>query len=189
MIFGVHIGWEIPNGQFEGLLAFVFVATYANGIYGLAISRFLPRRLAALRTQVIFEQIPMRRGHLVAKVQTLLDQIPPGSETLKRFYINRVAEFFQQPRSIRFFLAPSARDSRRLIDDLISLDRYLSAVDRDVARQLMQMIREKDDLDYHWAIQSRLKYWLFAHIALTCSLLILGALHGVLAQAFAGGVR
>jgi hypothetical protein len=188
-IFGVHIGWEIPNGQFEGLLAFLFVSTFASGVYGLIISRLLPRKLAALRTQIIFEQIPVRRGSLVAKAQAVIDQIPNRNDTLKRFYINRVAAFLVLPRSIRFFLTPSARESRQLIDDLISMDRYLSIDDRESARQLMQIIREKDDLDYHWAIQSRLKYWLFVHLALTYSLLICGALHGVLAHAFGGGLR
>jgi hypothetical protein len=187
-IFGVHIGWEIPNGQFEGLLAFMFVSTFASGVYGLIISRLLPRKLASLRTQVIFEQIPVRCGCLVAKAQAIIDQIPNRNDTLKRFYINRVAAFLVLPRSIRFFLTPSARESRQLIDDLISMDRYLSTGDRESARQLMQIIREKDDLDYHWAIQSRLKYWLFVHLALTYSLLICGGLHGVLAHAFGGGL-
>ncbi len=189
VIFGVHVGWTIPNGQLESLLAFQFLTTFASGIYGLVISRLLPRRLAALRTQTIFEQIPARRGNLAAKAQAAIDQIPDQNDTLKRFYVNHVAAFLVLPRSLRFFVLPSARESRQLIDDLISMDRYLAADDRESARKLVQIIREKDDLDYHWAIQSRLKYWLFGHIALTYSLLICGALHGVLAHAFGGGTR
>ena len=50
------------------------------------------------------------------------------------------------------------------------------------------MVRKKDDLDYHTAMQGRLKMWLFVHIAMTWSLLIFSVVHGVLAHAYGGGL-
>ena len=69
------------------------------------------------------------------------------------------------------------------------LDRYLSRPGRETGRQLARLVREKDDLDYHRALQGRLKLWLFVHIGLTYGLLFAAILHGVLAHSFGGGLR
>ena len=44
-----------------------------------------------------------------------------------------------------------------------------------------------DDLDVHAARQGLLKGWLFVHITLSYTLVVLGVLHGVLALAMRGG--
>jgi hypothetical protein len=48
-------------------------------------------------------------------------------------------------------------------------------------------LRRKDDLDFHEARQKLLKLWLFGHIALTCTLVLLALVHGLVAHAFHGG--
>jgi hypothetical protein len=49
------------------------------------------------------------------------------------------------------------------------------------------LIRRRDDLDFHSALQWRLKVWLFVHIGLTYPLVALACFHGWLAQLFDGG--
>ena len=44
----------------------------------------------------------------------------------------------------------------------------------------------KDDLDYQYAMQATLKYWLFLHVPLTYSLLVFILSHMVLVFAFSG---
>jgi len=51
------------------------------------------------------------------------------------------------------------------------------------------LVRQKDGLDYHYALQLVLKGWLFTHIPLTYSLLLLTLVHVVLVFAFSGGAR
>ena len=46
----------------------------------------------------------------------------------------------------------------------------------------------KDDLDYQWARQMLLKGWLFIHIPLTFSLLVLVALHIFVVYGFRGNL-
>jgi len=45
----------------------------------------------------------------------------------------------------------------------------------------------KNNLDYQHALQMVLKGWLFVHIPLTYSLIVVAAVHGVLAYAFIDG--
>ena len=56
-------------------------------------------------------------------------------------------------------------------------------------RQIADLVRQKDGLDYHHSLQLTLKLWLFAHIPLTYSLLIFSVVHVVLVYAFSGGAR
>ena len=75
------------------------------------------------------------------------------------------------------------------LEELRSLDRYMSEGEKGVALQLHELIRVKDDLDYHYSLQSLLRWWLFVHVPLTFALLIIAVTHGVLAHAFFIGVR
>jgi hypothetical protein len=52
---------------------------------------------------------------------------------------------------------------------------------------LFALARRKDDLDFHEARQKLLKLWLFVHIALTCILVPLAVVHGLVVHAFHGG--
>jgi hypothetical protein len=188
-LFAAHVQWRIPDGKFESLLAIVFLAVGTSGVYGLYLTMVMPKRLTAIKQQVIYEQIPHKRYQLAVSARQLLLGAANPNEILSRYYINKVARFLERPRGIWFWLLPSARHCKRLIQEIRGLDRYLAVADRSVSQSLMQIVREKDDLDYHYAIQGQLKCWLFVHIALTYSLLSLAALHIVLVHAFSGGLR
>lgn len=188
-IFGFHVHWTIPNGPLEQVLAAVYLAVALSGVYGLYLTRVLPKRLAIVKRQVVFEQIPRLRFELCDRARKAVFDGDGTDETLARFYVNHVAEFLERPRGFAFAMNPSGRQCKRLISELIGLDRYLSQSHRETSRSLMQLVREKDDLDYHDALQSRLKFWLIGHIAMTYSLLTFAVMHTFLVHVYAGGWR
>jgi hypothetical protein len=102
--------------------------------------------------------------------------------------VNRLSKFFECRRGLAYMLVPTGRKRRQLVAEIEELDRFLAKDDRRISRELAIMVRKKDDLDYHTAMQGRLKLWLFVHIAITYSLLIFSVVHGVLAHAFGGGL-
>jgi peptidoglycan biosynthesis protein MviN/MurJ (putative lipid II flippase) len=55
--------------------------------------------------------------------------------------------------------------------------------------ELAALVREKDTLDLHRAMQLLLKGWLFVHIPLTYGMLVFASLHVVVVYAFSGGAR
>jgi hypothetical protein len=95
----------------------------------------------------------------------------------------------ERRRSLAYALAPSMRRSRSLVSGLRELDRYLSPPQRESWHKLAGLVREKEDLDFHRAMQGRLKLWLFVHIGMTWGLLLFSVIHGVLAHSFGGGLR
>jgi len=187
-IFGFHIAWHVPNGMFESILAALYLTVAFSGVYGLYVTRIYPAKLAGLGDEVIFERIPWFRQRLAQQARTLVIQASQTSDVLGNFYASRLAQYFEQPRSLVYLVSPNGRMRRQLISEIEDLDRYLVDEQRGVGQQLTAMVKQRDDLDYHYAIQGRLKVWMFIHIGLTYSLLVCAMLHMILAHAFSGGL-
>ncbi|MEM7781932.1 MAG: hypothetical protein AAF623_01040 [Planctomycetota bacterium] len=186
-IFASHIGWRIPNGKLEVFLAALYLIVAFSGVYGLYATRVYPKRLTRIGTEVIFERIPQLRNQLALHARQLVIETCESSDVLAKFYTSRLCYFFEQQPALAYLVHPSSRTRKKLIHEMEDLDRYLGTDQRQVREKLTQMVHQKDDLDYHQALQGRLKIWLFVHIGLTYSLLLVGLLHGILAHAFSGG--
>ena len=189
LLFAFHIGFKMPNGMLESTLAGLYLLVAGSGVYGLFASRTIPRKLTHLNDEVIFEQIPLRRRELIRQVRSIMQRTMSSNETLARFYVNRLAPFFESSRPLAYHVCPTSRHCRRLQGEIQQLDRYLAHHHRELGRQLINLVQSKDNLDYHRTMQGRLKYWLFLHIGLTYSLLLVSFVHGVMAHAFHGGIQ
>lgn len=189
VLFGVHVNWRLPDGPLELPLALLFVTTFVSGLIGLYWSRTLPKRLARVSEEVIYERIPLMRSELRDRAQqTVLETVhSAGATTLGEFYSDRLHGYFEKSRGLSYFLSPSNSVRKRLLAELTEIQRYLSEPERETCEQLFALVRRRDDLDYHDALQWRLKAWLFVHIGLTYPLLAVASLHGVLAHLFDGG--
>jgi hypothetical protein len=188
-VFLLHIGPAVPDGLLERLLACLFAVVAGSGMYGLYLTRSIPRKLTATGYEVIYEQIPAKRRALIQQARSLILETVRSTDVLAQYYIRHLARFMECRRSLAYNLSPSLRTSKSLIADMNQLDRYLSPAQRIASRKLSSLIRRKEDLDYHRALQGRLKLWLFLHIGMTYGLLIVSALHGIMAHAFGGGLR
>jgi hypothetical protein len=187
-VFVMHVGFRVPDGMLESTLALLYFVVFFSGLYGLWATRTIPRKLTSVGEEVIFERIPTFRRKLARRAQTIVMDSCESTPVLARFYANRLSKFFECHRGLAYMLVPSGRTRRQLIAEIEELDRFLAQKDRRVSRELAIMVRKKDDLDYHSAMQGRLKLWLFVHIAITWSLLIFSVVHGVLAHSFGGGL-
>lgn len=189
LIFAFHINLSVPQGGFERLLGGVYLFVAGSGIYGLYITRSIPRKLTQLPTEPLFEAIPSMRNRISRQAEAIVEASSATTNVLRSLYFKRLVNYFNKSRGLSYALAPSARHSRQLVDEIEKQDRFLSGEERKLGKQLAQLVRERDDLDYHYAMQGRLKCWLIIHVGFTYSLLILSVLHGIMAHAFSGGVR
>lgn len=187
-IFGFHLAWHVPNGMFEIFLAILYLTVAGSGVYGLYATRVLPKRLTAMPEEVIFERIPWLRTEIAHQAKTIVSAAGESTEVLAKFYANRLARYFERPRNFAYLVNPTGRVRRQLVAEIEELDRFLAVDQRNVSRGLKELVKRKDDLDYHQAVQGRLKVWLFVHIGLTYSLLAVSFLHMVLVHAFSGGL-
>lgn len=185
-LFLVHLGMRIPDGPLETALALLFSIVWSSGLYGLYITRVIPRQLANLQREVIYERIPAIRRHVSERSRQLAMSAELASPTIAAFYVDRLLAFFERPRGWFYRVWPSSRRQRQLITDIRDLQRYCSPDEQRVAWQLADLVREKEDLDYHHAQQWKLKSWLFLHVGLTYSLILVALAHAVLAEAFRG---
>lgn len=188
-VFAMHAGFPWPSGILNSTLAAVYLATTLSGLVGLFLTRTIPRQLARVGGEVLYERIPALRLQVRTQAGNAVLQsvTASGATTLADFYINRLFDFFHQPRGIGYFVRPTTARRRSLMNELTAVRRYLSDQEQAACERLFALLRHKDDLDFHEARQRLLKSWLFVHIGLTYGLVVLALLHGLLALAFRGG--
>jgi hypothetical protein len=188
-IFGAHIQWRIPDGAFEIILAILYCLVFGSGVVGLFLSRSFARRLTTRGDEVMFERIPVHRRRLQNEAETLvLDFLAESkSSAVAQFYADRLEPFFAKTRHFWQHLAQSRRPRVALLSEISSYERFLNESERETMRQLAGHVERKDDLDYQFALQATLKYWLFGHIPLTYALLVFAAFHSLLVLAYSGG--
>lgn len=190
VVFGVHIGWRIPNGLVESLLTMLYVTVFASGVIGLFLSRSLPRRLTTRGEEVLFERIPVYRKRIQEEVETIVFDGLDASEStaVAQFYTDRLRPFFVQTRNFWQHLVQSNRARFGLLNEMKAYGRYLNDSEREMMSRLVTCVEAKDDLDYQYSLQATLKYWLFLHVPLTYALLVFAVLHLLLVSVFSGGI-
>jgi hypothetical protein len=187
-VFLLHTGLRFPNGIFETTLYFSFVSVAASGFYGLKVTRSVPKRLTKLREQVVWERIPARRYAVGRQAHGLileLVEIEPAP-TIVDFYKHRLVPFFERRRSPWYYAYPTSRLRNKIMAEMTAVARYYSSSESVADGRLRRLVDQRDDLDYHDALQRKLKFWLFVHIGLTYGLVALALFHAVLAHAFHG---
>ena len=152
LLFGFHVAWRIPNGQFEIFLSLLYLAVAFSGVYGLYITRVLPKRLTAVGEEVIYERIPFIRKKIAGEAKKIALQCTGTTEIVAKFYLRKLLPFFEKPRSLAFMICPTSRKRRQLESELEGLDRYLEKNQRTVNHQLAKFVRQKDELDYHLSL-------------------------------------
>jgi len=189
VLFAIHISYRLPTGWFEGILAWLYALVMLSGFFGLFISRTIPQRLTTRGGEVLFERIPAIRRQLQERAEALaLKSIPEVKfTTIADFYARELKDFFEDTRNVWLHLFEVRTPLNRLLNKISDLNRYLNEQERAALDQIAALVRQKDGLDYHYALQLTLKLWLFTHIPLTYSLLLFALAHIVLVFAFSGG--
>jgi hypothetical protein len=191
VLFVVHINYKMPTGWFEGTLAWLYILVMLSGFFGLFASRGIPKRLTTRGGEVLFERIPGIRRQLQERAETLalksVEEVK--SSTIADFYVRELKDFFDGTRNIVPHWFEVRTPVNLLLNKIADLNRYLNESERATMNEIATLVRQKDGLDYHYALQLVLKLWLFVHIPLTYSLLLWTLAHIVLVFAFSGGAR
>ncbi len=189
VLFLIHLNFRPPRGGFEITLALLFGVVSLSGIVGLVLSRVLPRRLQTRGGEVLYEKIPGIRHGLRLQAEKLALAGPAGSPIIAEFYARRLADFLSGPQNFWLHLQESRRPITQLLADLSDLRSHVTETDAKVLDELAELARQKDGLDYHYALQSSLKLWLFVHLPFTYGLLLFTFWHIVLVYAYSGGAQ
>lgn len=187
VVFLLHAGWQWPHSVFGYLLFSCYVSLFLSGVLGLVMSRVVPGRLTSRGQEVIFEQIPLHRRQIFKQVEGLVIHNSAGltNSPVAQLYLDELVPFFSRPRG---WLSHLVHSDRHRVDMLRKLDDakvFLNREEEKSADEIIECIRIKDDLDYQFVWQGILKLWLFVHVPLTYVMLVLMAVHAIVACAFA----
>ncbi|TWU59858.1 hypothetical protein Poly51_01310 [Rubripirellula tenax] len=187
-VYVMHVPILVAGGVFEAGLSIVFLLVTASGFYGIYASRTLPRRLTAVEGQHRFDRVGFHRDQIATAARDLLDEVheSSGMRVLGSFYTRYLSPFFEARPSLAYVLVPTGVRRRRLLSGLKELDRYLEDESRGTAGQLAALVRRRDDLDYQFALQLRLRVWLVIHGTFSVALIAGGIVHAVIAWRHAG---
>jgi hypothetical protein len=187
LVLGLHVGWP-TGGWFESGLLALFLIVSGSGLISWLMNRTTPKRLLAVQPALVFEAIEPERQRVAGEAYQLALRAAqsPGSACLGEYYRGRLERFFTAPRGWLYRLSPTGRLRRSLLDGLRRQHRYLDESGRLLADQLAMQIRARDDLDFQWALQWRLKSWALAHRSLTWTLVVMIAAHVWLVWRFHG---
>ncbi|MBL4849391.1 MAG: hypothetical protein JKY65_28010 [Planctomycetes bacterium] len=186
--FVLHVGVRLPDGILETVLWLQFVGVVASGVFGHYVSRRFPALMADRGQEALYERIPVliraQREHVA---EVVLRVAREGESTaIPDFYTEHLLDFLSGTRNGLAHLLSSHRHREKLLRALDALEQISQREEVEVVHELREIVSGKDDLDYQYAHMSVLKYWLFFHVPLAYSLLVVSALHVVLAYAFGG---
>ena len=188
LVYALHVGLRWPSGRLGIVLAVLFLAVAASGVFGLWLSRWIPPRLTRSGESLIYERIPLLRHRLQEEAKGIVQQAVEDtrSTTLADFYLKMLGPYLAAAPA---FLASFTHDDRqhhRVEAELRELRRYLDVSEVALADKLEEMIEAKRNLDQQLAGQRLLKTWLFVHIPLSYGLFVLSLVHGWLALRYSG---
>ena len=181
-VYCIHVPGIFVTGGLESWLSILFLLVAGSGMYGIYASRSVPRRLTARGDGHPFERGGRYRQQIAQTADELLGGLsePAGEGVLRRFYASNLNPFFSSRPSLAYVMVPRGSRRRRLLSGLKDLDRYLDTEDRITAGQFATLVQHKDQLDYQFAMQLRLRIWLVVHGTLSIVLLVGAIFHATM---------
>jgi len=189
LMFAIHSHGFQTFGYLESIILYCYIIIALSGFIGLFVYRWFPKRLTRHGgDDILYEKIPIERQRVRETAEQLILQVSKENQerVLADFYMQYLNNFFLKPHNIWRHILGISHQCRDLILLLKGLRRYLSRSEQKQVSELMRLIRQKDRLDYHYALQSVLKFWLLIHIPFAYSFLLFVILHIIVANAFMG---
>jgi len=177
VIFGLlvvmHSGFRLPRGALTWSLWLLSLWLVGSGLLGVALQRWLPRVLASLETEVLYDRIPELCDALVERGHRLASEAKGPVRSLAE---NELVPHLTGPRR-RWRSLLAARDQgsvRRQIDYLRPL---VTEAERIQLEELEELYGARHDIDAHMTVQWALRRWLFFHVPLSLVLVVLVIVH------------
>ena len=186
-MFWLHTGSAWPSGLYEKILVLLFYLVSVTGIIGYALSRALPRRLAQIEIEIIYERIPAELAEIREKVETLVLSCTEetGSDTVAQHHAETLGWFFTRPRFWMSHVAGGDAAGHWLRGPGSAARRYLNDSEKTYFDQIVELGMLKCLIDRHYACQGLLKKWLLVHVPLSVAVILVAVWHLILVNVYA----
>jgi hypothetical protein len=189
-----HAGF-VFRGPLTLILMLLFFIVIGSGILGAAIQHYVPSLMTSqVPLETIYEEIPHVRAQLreeadqlaasicgpleAEESQTVLVEIEHDDrERFREVYLHKVRPYLADPEIQDAELADPLRSG----ETFEALRRLLAPTTHGVLDDLENICQEEQQLSRQIRIYRWLHAWLLVHVPLSIALLVLGAIHAVVA--------
>jgi hypothetical protein len=199
------------GGPLTTVLMILFIIVTVSGVLGAALQHFLPTRLTAgVTKETIFDEIPHVRSLLLREAEELVESVcgrrrveaaatqaaargwsdqggaavaapvevdEEDRKRLHQFYRQEMLPFLENPQQRHHPLASATQAKTRFEELRGRLPKALHYV----LEQLENICEEERQLSWQVYLHKWLHGWLLVHVPLSLALLLLGAVHAVVA--------
>lgn len=200
-----HAGFSFGKGTLTWWMMAIFTVVIVSGVVGAILQHYMPRMMTReVPYETIYAEIPRIRGQLVDEadmkvaevtgvmsesamaqasggtggvVVTLVQMEDEVREELTRFYDSELRPYIEKEGGKGCAIA-MRQTSMAMFANLRTL---LPDVIHPVVSDLESICEEKRELDHQIRMHRILHGWLFIHVPLSLALLLMGAVHAVIA--------
>ena len=171
----IHVGFQLPNGQFGWWLLVLTIWSTVAGLLGVYLQKYVPEVLAHhLSVEAIYERIPELSGRLRAEADALITGAP---DVLRRFYVTHVRSELDHLSPAWAYVIGFRPQLNRRVEVFREVATFLSPDDRVRLNGLQTILSEKLELDVHYSLQRLLRQWVVFHVIPAVLLLGLLTVH------------
>ncbi|WP_181337589.1 hypothetical protein [Hyphomicrobium methylovorum] len=192
-----HTDFSLPDSGFEWMLWAALVLVTLSGIFGTYLAWWLHAK-GEIPDRVTFDRIPELRADLARDIQMTVAQIdqdepalplptPPHDAWIADLYTTHLQDFFEGPRNATAHLIGSQHHLKKLTHEIDNLSRYVDARGQEKLAAIKSLVIDKDKLDFARVYLGLTKGWLFIHVPITYSLVVMTILHVLVVYAFSSG--
>lgn len=191
-----HSNFSLPDTGFEWALWLGFMLVTLSGLFGAYLSWSL-REKGTIDDRMRYADIPARRADLARDVHALVVApsstdgsalpAPPYDAWIMELYAAHLRNFFEGGQNISTHLTGSKRELQLLTDEIDKLSRYVDFEHQERLAAIRSLVLEKDRLDFARVHLALSRSWLFVHVPVTYSLVVLTALHVLVVYSFSSG--
>ena len=193
-VFISHSDFSLPDTGLEWALWASFVLVALSGVLGTYLAWSLRTR-RGIEENIGYDRIPIRRAELAQEVYALVVETdppavpialpaPPQNAWIMDLYTTHLRDFFQGQQNFTAHLIGSKRPLKQLIDEIDTLSSYVDQQSQAKLAVIKNLVVEKDRLDSASVYLGLTRVWLFVHVPVTYSLIVLTILHVVVVYAF-----
>jgi hypothetical protein len=200
-----HAGFSFGKGTLTWWMMAIFTVVIVSGVVGAILQHYMPRMMTReVPYETIYAEIPRIRGQLVDEAdmkvaevtgvmsESAMAQASGGTggvvvtvvqmenevrEELTRFYDSELRPYIEKEGGKGCAIA-MRQTSMAMFANLRTL---LPDVIHPVVSDLESICEEKRELDHQIRMHRILHGWLFIHVPLSLALLLMGAVHAVIA--------
>ncbi len=192
-----HTDFSFPETGLEWALWVGFVLVTLSGVFGTYLAWSL-RVKGEIDEGVVYDRIPSLRAGLAREVEVAVTKTDPAAAAIALpaqpydawimdLYTTHLRDFLEGQRNVTAHLIGSQRPLKRLTDEVDNLSRYVDQRSQEKLAIIKGLVVEKDRLDFARVYLGLTKGWLFIHVPVTYSLIVLTVLHVLVAYAYSSG--